>query len=302
MAMMTNPYKRQDIFLCTHDAHTAHGNRVSVIHTIRKGCFPHGCTYFRWKCVELERRKKCFRGYSHVGRNCPGCRFFDEEKMSRTLIQLRPSDFDDFLDDLHSFEEWIRDHEDKEHECYGVVRSVKPHLKQRYTPASRHRPEQASALLKGFVIGFENFFVGRTALDDATFAVIGRDMQSRHSFRAGDRVEFKAVLTLDQGRIVMQRLRGIRFLDRGHGKVWTSTDSLVGRAAGRTLLQQAEKCVACDQGLLIDVTDVTSDEIFHRIFCLAGMPSAAACTVPPEGDLHGQTCANRFTAIATPSL
>lgn len=297
---MQNPYKRQDVFRCTHDAHAHHGHRVSVYHTLRKECFPNGCTYFRWKCHELEKRRQCYRGYTHVGKNCPGCKFFDEEKVTRSLVKIDDAGFHDFQDELEDFEEWLRTAENREHECYGTLTAVKPLIRQRVVPATRNRPMQEWAQLKGFMLAFSNIFIGRTPIDDGAFAIVGRDMQARQKFRTGDRLDFKAVLTLDQGRLVLQRLRQIDFSERGGGTVWTASDAIVSRATGKTLARQAEKCVECDQGLLIDVTDATTDETMHRIFCLQGMPSAAACTYRTGGDLYGHSCANRFYSIFIP--
>lgn len=270
---------------------------MSVYHTLVKDCFPNGCTYFRWKCRELERRKKCYRGYTHVGKNCFDCRFFDEEKLDRTLVKVPGVDFDEFLDELHEFEDWIRDVEHREHWCLGRIRSVKPHLRQTWYPAPQGTRREHTNLL-GYLVGFGDVFVGNDHLDDVAYAIVGRDLQERLRFRSGDRMEFRGTLALKNGRIVFQHLKQISFTDRGpDDDTWTDSRSLVAKATGTTLVHQAEKCYACDRGLLIDVIDRTGrdEETHHRIFCLEGMPSAAACTYDESRDIYGQTCSNRYS-------
>ncbi len=296
---MKNQYKRQDVFLCSHDAHANRGHRVSVYHTLfRKNCFPNGCTYFRWKCKELERRRKCYRGYSHVGKNCFGCKFFDEEKLDRSLVKVSGLDFDVFLEELHEFEDWLRDVENKEHWCLGRIGSVKPHMKQTWYPAAGGTHSERTHLM-GYLVCFSDMFIGNVPFEDVTFAMVGREFQERLKFRPEDRVEFRGTLTVKDGRIVFYQLKQIQFTERGgETEPWTDSLSLVARATGTTLAYQAEKCVSCKRGQLIDVLDKTGpdERTHHRIFCLEGMPSASACTYDTSRDLYGLTCSNRYSS------
>ncbi len=220
--------------------------------------------------------------------------------MSRSLEKVDAASFADFLEELDDFEEWLREVDNKEHECFGVISAVKPLITQRMTPATRQRPAQEWSQLRGFMIAFATIYIGRTQLDDGAFAIVGKDMQTRQKFRSGDRLDFRAVFTMEQGRIILRRIRQVQFSERGTGRIWTASDAIVSRATGKTLARQAEKCVECDQGVLIDVTDQTSDMIFHRVFCLQGMSSAAACTYRTGHDLYGHSCANRFHSISIP--
>ena len=292
---MINQYKRQDIFRCTHDAHGLRGHFVSVYHTMhRKGCFPNGCTYFRWKCHELEHRRKCYRGYSHVGKNCPGCKYFDEEKISRALVRVDEPGYAAFLDELHDFEEWLRDAENKEHWIMATIRSVKPHIRKSIY-GDTAKTEHTNLL--GYLICFEEAYIGNDHFDDLTYSVVGREFQSRLKFQKGDRLEFKAILTLQDGRIVFQKIKQIAFKEKNQSEeYWTDSKSLVARSTGTLLAKQAEKCYVCDQGMLVDVTQKSNgeDTMYHRIFCLQGMPSAAACTYDLSKEIYANSCSNRF--------
>ncbi|MBX7152870.1 hypothetical protein K1X84_14670 [bacterium] len=297
---MINQYKRQDVFRCTHDAHSKLGHHVSVYHTMfRKGCFPDGCTYFRWKCNELERKRKCYRGFSHVGKKCFGCKFFDEEKFTRSLVKTDPDHYSDFLEDLYEFEEWLRDFENKEHWCMGTVSSVKPHLRHSLYGGTPQNPKQEHTHLLGYLICFGDLYIDKTHFEDYSYAVIGREFQQRLKFLQGDRLEFRATVTMNEGRLLLQKLTQTRFTEKQEGEHWTDSRSLVARSTGNTLSHQAEKCYACDQGVLVDVVDRTSTEenVYHRIFCMQGMPSAAACTYNTSKDIYGQSCSNRYYQI-----
>ena len=299
---MKNQYKRQDIFRCTHDAHGQRGHHVSVYHTMhRKACFPDGCTYFRWKCHELEHRRKCYRGYSHVGKNCPGCKYFDEEKFTRSLVKIDESGYNSFLDELHDFEEWLRDSQNREHWILATIRSVKPHIKKTlYGDASD--PKSVHTHLLGYVICFDETYIGNEHFEDLTYCIVGRDYQSRFKFQKGDRMEFRGTLVLQEGRMVFQQIRQVNFTEKKQDvEYWTDSKSLVARSTGTMLAKQADKCIACDQGMLIDVVEKNNNQenLYHRIFCMQGMPSAAACTYDLSKEIYSSSCSNHFDQFKT---
>jgi hypothetical protein len=65
---LVNQYKRQDIFRCTHDSHSRFNHAVSTYHVLKvKRCFPDGCTYFRWKCRNLNKGISCTKKISSCG-------------------------------------------------------------------------------------------------------------------------------------------------------------------------------------------------------------------------------------------
>ncbi len=293
---MINQWKRQDVFLCRHDSHQKRGQRVSVFHVMRrKQCYPDGCAYFRWKCKELERRRTCFRGFSHVGKKCFGCKFFDEEKMTRTLIPAPSVNMEETLDAIYDFEEWLRDAVNRESDCLARISSVKPRIVQSVYPAAGVSKEHNRLL--GYLVCFEYCYIGTERLDDVSFAVVGCDFQKRLKFAAGDEIEFRATLTEDDGRLVFQRLKQIEFRHKEmNGDIWTDSRSIVAKFTGNLLARQADKCVSCDQGPLIDVHAFIdgSENVYHRIFCLQGMKSATVCTYNISKEIYGNTCQNRY--------
>jgi hypothetical protein len=293
---MINQYKRQDVFLCRHDCHQHSGQRVSVYHVMRrKQCFPEGCVYFRWKCKELEKRKKCFRGLTHVGKNCFGCKYFDEEKMTRTLSPSAGIDLENALESIYDFEEWLRDYENKEMICLGKINSVKPRIVKSVYPSNGASKEHTRLL--GYLICFEYCYIGRTLLEDVSFAIVGCDFQKRLRFCAGDEIEFRGAFTEQEGRMIFQQLRQIDFKHKTDtADIWNDSRSLIVKHTGNMLARQADKCVDCDQGLLIDVHEFQNgaESVYHRIFCLQGMKSASLCLYVVSKDIYGNTCQNRY--------
>ena len=97
--VMKNPYKSTEIFRCVHESHQGYKNKISVYHILKaRSCYPEGCIYFRWRCKLLNKKKKCHRGYRHVGRNCFGCKeFYDEKIHNFPELQVSQDEYKDFL-------------------------------------------------------------------------------------------------------------------------------------------------------------------------------------------------------------
>ena len=211
--------------------------------------------------------------------------------MTRLLVKEDPRGYPDFVELLQDFEEWLRDHVEKRHECLGTIRSVKPHIKMFGEPSGN-----PSVHLAGYLVCFENTFIGNERIDDPVFAVVGRAAQQRLQLRRGDELEFEAILTVDEGRLRLDQWRKIDFRVRAENEmVWNDSKSVVARSTGTMLKHQAEKCIACDQGMLVDVVrrEYGKDRLLHRIFCLQGMASASACTYDAGSELYTNSCSNR---------
>ncbi len=218
--------------------------------------------------------------------------------MTRNLIIASGMDTDAALEEIYEFEEWARDALPREHECLATVSSVKPRLVQSvYKSASARNPDQEHSRLLGYLLCFSDIYIGDTHLEDYSYAIIGRDFQKRLRFMPGDQVEFRSSFQILDGRIVFQQLKHIRFKTKtSGGETWNDSAALVARFTGQLLLNQADKCYACEAGLLIDVhIHEQGDAITcHRIFCLKGMPSASQCIYDRSKEIYGNTCHNRY--------
>ena len=218
---MKNLYKRTDVFRCTHESHRDFENVVSVYHVVKeKGCYPHGCVYFKWMCRKLDRGVPCPKSYEHVGRKCAPCAdYYDEKIIKHPQLLLKPENYQAFLKDFHNFEIWLDEKKGKELNCAGTIQSLKPRF-------IMHRQyERAKVWFKGFLLAFQEVFIDLTLFEDTVYAILSSSQQSRFRLSEGDRLEFRAALRLDRGRLVLDRVRGIEIEEKSTGEHWTVAEA-----------------------------------------------------------------------------
>ena len=148
---MKNLYKKNDIFRCVHESHKGFKNKISVYHILeKKSCYPHGCLYFKWQCKQLNKRKKCSRGFHYVGRKCFGCKDFYEDKIHNyPELQIGPKDYNTFLKEYEDFKDWLDELRGKNIEISGKLKGIKPHFQKRIYPKSSFLSFQ------GYILIFE---------------------------------------------------------------------------------------------------------------------------------------------------
>ena len=235
----------------------------------------------------LNKGNPCIRGYTHVGRNCPGCRYYYEEKeMNRPEIEVEAEAYDNFRMELRAFEDWVEDRAGKRVTFAGTIHSVKPGFRWSWNGKSWRLSFQ------GFLIVFQEGYVGNDHFEDFCYATVSRTLQARWMLRAGDGVEFEAVFAMDRGRLVLSRLSRIEVVDRGAGDVWTESQAHVARTTGTLFTSQEEVCVACPRGALVDFLDEYGKGVRHyrRMLCLEGMPDPGLCTYRVHRLLQVQVC------------
>jgi len=280
---MTNPYKRLDVFKCKSIGHAKFEHRVSVHHVLRvKNCYPRGCIYFLWRCQLLNKGQSCHKGYRHVGRKCFGCKhYFDQKIHNQPVLLLSENEYRDFLEELDDFEDWLDSLKDKQINIRGKIQTIKPAL-------TRIVHQQSSHLnLRGYFIHFDEAFIDTVHWEDHCYALIYPDQQERFQFAAGDEVEFRARIELDQGRLIFKKINSIEFLDRSHQPTWTKSQALVVKHTTISFDRQPTKCLQCDQGVLVDVIDKSLPQWEHsrELFCLKSFPDPALCYYKVEKKL-----------------
>ncbi len=277
---MRNPYKRLDIFTCVHEAHRGFWNRISVYHILReKKCYPHGCIYFRWRCKLLNKRSKCHRGFTHVGRKCFGCKYFYEEKIHNyPELQIREEAYREFVKELEAFDDWLESVRGKDLEFSGVVDGVKPHFVQKVFP------RKSTLSFRGYLLVFKEMFIGREHIQDYVYARISSDYYQRLKLGAGDRIEGFARVKLDQGRLVLHHLKGIQVYERGEPPIWNHEAVLIARETATQFPDQPEGCVQCPFGALVDVEYLRDHHSHSRrqLICLKGVQDYRDCYVKVE--------------------
>lgn len=272
---MKNLYKSMNIFKCVHEAHQGFESRMSVHHILNeKGCFPHGCFYFRWHCKLMKQGKKCYRGYNFIGRNCHGCRYFYEEKVhNRAELQIGESEFSEFRRELEEFEDWLGENLNRETEIYGEIDAVKPLFRKRVFPKAE------SFSFSGFLLIFKQLYFGRMLMEDHVYARISSKTFASFKFGRGDVLTARATLNLDKGRLVLNRLHRVEIEKRGEAPLWDESKALVARETAYPIPLQPEGCVQCPFGSLIDVEDLSRKEPrkYRELYCLKGMKDHRSC-------------------------
>lgn len=239
-----------------------------------KKCFPEGCFYFRWHCKQLSKHKRCHRGFSHVGRKCTGCRYFRENKIHRyPELQVNRDAYRGFLRELDRFEDWLAENEDRHIECAGTVSGVKPLFTKKIFPGTHHLS------FRGYLVMFKEIYLGREHLQDFVYARLSGRYYGRLRLGTGDRIEGRARLKTDRGRMVLYRMKGVEVLSRGEPGLWNNQKVLLARETATEFSGQPEECVQCPFGALVDVEDLRNHSSLPRrsLLCLKGIQDFRDC-------------------------
>ena len=273
--ILINQYKRQDVFQCGHKAHFKFEKNVSVYHVLKeKACYPEGCIYFLWKCKLLNKGHGCPKGYQHVGRNCFSCKsYFEEKILYQPEILLDEEQFEDFQRELEEFEDWLQSVVGKRIEFSGTVNSVKPHFKK------KRLGSKEILSFPGFLISFKEGYLDRVFFKDYIFLTVSRRTQENSEFAKGDKVEFEAILRTDKGRIILEKIRHVEFSEKKSQVTWNSSQAVVAKNTGTELDCQPERCLACENGCLLDVVEKDGErsKSGRHLFCLTGVTDPEEC-------------------------
>lgn len=280
---MINPYKRLDVFRCKSAEHAKFEHQVSVYHVLRvKNCYPQGCLSFRWRCQLLNKGQRCIKKYHFVGRKCFGCRhYYDEKIHHHPSLLLPPDQYSQFLNELEEFEDWLESIQDRQMEIQGTVVSVKPGLTKIIHQHGSHLE------LNGYFAHFNDAYIDTAHWEDHCYAILFPDQQERYQFAAGDKLEFRATVALNQGRLVFKKINRVDFLHRSQKPTWTNSQALVAKRTTLAFDHQPAKCLHCDQGMLVDVIDKSRPqwERSRELFCLKAFPRPDVCYYQVEQKL-----------------
>lgn len=272
---MNNPYKRNDLFACHYARHAAFANRVSAWHVlVAKKCYPQGCLEFRWSCALLNKGKRCSRGFNRMGRLCPGCAQYRDEKVHyQPRLLLTPAEFARFQQEREAFDEWVDENQGREKDVTFRIDALKPRFRKELDAHG------ARLRLDGFLLIARAGFIGSEAFDDYLYAIITPQQQERFLLAPGDLLDGRGTFTLDQGRLLFPRLHAIEPTERSGAATWRSSQALIARQSARPLQGQPERCLHCRQGALIDVLDRRSRPERRRreLICLEGLEGESSC-------------------------
>jgi hypothetical protein len=303
-----------DIFRCRHESHEHFEYKVSAFHILdRKQCFPHGCVYYRRRCKLFEKGKPCIRGYKHIGRLCPGCPHFLEEKVCNVPeLKITAAGYEEWNERYRDFAAWVEQKQNREAQILGVISGIKPRF-QRFI-----YPKQDNLRLRGFQISFSEAFIDMDHLDDDCYGVVSGAFQDRWQLAPGTRMEFRATFTMNRGRVVLEKIHRVEIVERSstktsasgstelaevsveplamHGSAelaeWNSSKALVARSVATGFDWQPAKCLKCKYGVLADVEDRRQPQVIERrqLFCLQGVPHPDVCPLVPGRSIGEDEC------------
>ena len=276
---MKNQYKRTDIFRCVHDVHQKFQNRISVYHILKeKQCYPQGCFYFRWRCKQLNKKNKCYRGFSHVGRKCFSCRDFYEEKIHNyPELQVSLKDFNEFRNSLIEFEDWLMEVNHKQLEVAGEISGIKPHFKKKVYPKTSYLS------FRGYLLIFKEIYLDRILFEDPVYAFLSGKYYKSLDLATGDRIEAFAQLGVESGRLVLSRLRGVSTMKGEETPYWDEQKVVMAQEMASEFNDQPDECLQCPFGSLVDVEYHKDSHSYSRrsMLCLKGVSDYKDCYVRP---------------------
>ncbi len=272
---MKNPYKRIDVFTCHYAQHARFAHRVSAFHVlVEKKCYPQGCLMYRYTCALFNKGKRCSRGFTRMGRLCPGCAHYRDEKIhQQPTLRLSPAEDARFREQCHDFDEWIMAYQGREWDITFTIGAVKPRFLKVLNPHG------GQLRLDGYLLIARRGFIGRESIEDAFYAAITPQQQERFALAPGDRLDARGILAFDRGRILFPKIGAVELGDRSGRPTWSNSQALVAKTTARSLPQQPHKCLKCPQGALVDVIqrDGRSTTRRRELVCLQGIKEEHDC-------------------------
>ena len=284
-----NLYKQRNIFRCVHDIHQHFMDEMSPYHIlIQRKCYPSGCLYFQWKCRLLAKRKKCFRNFEKVGRECFNCRYFYEEKIHQYPEFVNNElDFSEYHESFEEFEMWIASLRNKRVNVEGTVNFVSPEL------VLHKINDIASVRFSGFLIRFQTGYIDNVPFEDPFYLRISALTQQQLAIRQGDEMDFKAQLEIDRGRFRFIKSGSFFFYNRGTSDHPQKKDILERIRCSIIHTKQNPGCLSCRNGVLADIKGDTYGPS-RALVCLEGVSIPAHCSkkIAIDKDDLEETCGN----------
>jgi hypothetical protein len=104
-------------------------------------------------------------------------------------------------------------------------------------------------------------------------------MQNRCNFTSGDVVFCSGYFSVNNGMIILRKIRSIETLEKKSSACWTESQARVIQRTGTILPYQSAKCHACENGTLLHVFhDGDSLPQSRALFCLEGVSDPELCS------------------------
>jgi hypothetical protein len=230
---------------------------------------------FVWKCRLLDKGHSCPKKFKHVGRKCFSCKhYFDEKYMRQPKLKVSEEDFAKFRSNVEDLDFWLDEIVGRQIELEATIDAIKPNFRPHGNP---HRERYA---FLNWLAVFRSAYIEYDLFDDVCFARISDKTQSRFALAPSDRIICKAVPSFDRGRLIFTRLHNIEVKRGGQKPEWRRSDVEVAAATAVGLNLQAEKCLRCRYGCLIDRPHHDVGNGSRSLLCLAGQKVPEECAYP----------------------
>lgn len=279
-----NQYKRHDIFSCNHSAHHRFGGAVSTYYVLQeKNCYPEGCINFIWRCYLLNKGHACPKKFTHVGKKCFSCKqFYDEKYCQQPELKVTDQQYLQFHRDKEDFDFWINEHNDRPVEIDAKIISIKPDLSIiRDQPPLRFR-------FNGWILVFAEVYVNYDHFQDTAFAWISKRTQESLEFAIGERFEAEARFNFVRGRLTFNRLHRIDKISSEDIQPPDINRIMVASETASIIPVQPEKCIRCEQGILIENQNLHKNRQGRRrtLVCLQGVKNPSDCLYHLQDELR----------------
>jgi hypothetical protein len=234
-----------------------------------KKCYPNGCVYFKWKCKDLAKKKKCHRNFTSVGKYCFSCKYFYAEKIHQ-YPDLIIEDRNKFFEEYEKFCEWVTLNQNKTVFCEGTIYSVLPDF------IAIKKNGKLKLEIKGFLITFNEGFIANQHFEDNFYLHVDIMLQNRLRLRPNDEIEFKAIFKEKKGKIELVAPRHFNFYLRGNDKPLLRSDLLVSLNTATTFNIQPDKCKKCVYSIIPNIQNNRSGK--NRVLiCTKGIHEPENC-------------------------
>jgi hypothetical protein len=136
---------------------------------------------------------------------------------------------------------------------------------------------------------FDQVYVGYDLFEDIAFARISPKAQQKLRLAPGDSFEAEARFNFDQGRLVFTRVHNIDIKSRSGRPLPDSENIIVAAETSQSFPVQPEKCMRCDQGVLVENPPDNSGRSrpSRSLVCLRGEDNPAECIYHVMPQLNG---------------
>jgi len=224
----------------------------------------------------MNKGKPCIHKYRTIGKSCKGCTYFMDDKIQfQPDCMLEPEAYEQFLEDVETFDTWLQKLQFKRPAIAGRIRSVKPHYNRLLYEKESH------TRLRGYLLVLKPAYIEMDCFQDTLYIRVSEGQMKALHFVPKMKLECTGEIRLDRGRLILHKPGRFEITKKGWGTPWTRERALVSIKTAKQLEGQPAQCLACTWGALVDTEDHREIEspFRRRLFCLKGIENYQGCYI-----------------------